>query len=106
MEGEKMDSHGKVLKMFSPLKILNSPFSKEKVFWRFSSFLFFASFSFFLCSFLFRMNLGFFEMFDENFFPKFLSNGMEVATPRFMKLKELWKIYRWWMYTPEWTYAR
>jgi hypothetical protein len=52
------------------------------------------------------MNLGFFEMFDENFFPKFLSNGMEVATPRFMKLRELWKIYRWWMYTPEWTYAR
>jgi hypothetical protein len=29
MEGEKMDSHGKVLKMFSRLKILNSPFSKE-----------------------------------------------------------------------------
>jgi hypothetical protein len=32
MEGEKMDSHRKVLKMFSPSKILNSPFSKERDF--------------------------------------------------------------------------
>jgi hypothetical protein len=30
MEGEKMISHGKILKMFSPLKILNSPFSRER----------------------------------------------------------------------------
>jgi hypothetical protein len=43
-----MDSHGKILKLFSPLKILNSPFSKERDFWSFSSFLFFyASFSLF-----------------------------------------------------------
>jgi hypothetical protein len=42
-----MDSHKKVLKMFSPLKILNSPFSKERDFWSFSFFL-----SFFLCFFL------------------------------------------------------
>jgi hypothetical protein len=42
IEGEKMDSHKKVLKMFSPLKILNSPFSKERDFWSFSSFLFFS----------------------------------------------------------------
>jgi hypothetical protein len=49
MEGEKMDSHEKVLKMFSPLKILNSPFLKERDFWSFSSFLsfFYASFSLF-----------------------------------------------------------
>jgi hypothetical protein len=37
-----MDLHGKVLKMFSPLKILNSPFSKKRDFWSFSSFLFFS----------------------------------------------------------------
>jgi hypothetical protein len=49
-----MDSHGKVLKMFSPIKILNSPFSKERDFWSFSSFrfyfflFFYASFSLFL----------------------------------------------------------
>jgi hypothetical protein len=30
---------------------------------------------------------------------------MEVATQRFMKLGELWKIYRLWMHTPGWTYA-
>jgi hypothetical protein len=46
MEGEKMDSHGKVLKIFSPLKILNSPFSKERDSWSFSSFLFFLCFFF------------------------------------------------------------
>jgi hypothetical protein len=69
MEGEKMDSHGKVLKMFSPLKILNSPFSKYREFWSFSSFLFFSmllSLSFFLCSVsLPRMNSRIFEMFEE-----------------------------------------
>jgi hypothetical protein len=110
MEGDKMDSHGKVLKMFSPLKILNSPFSKERDFWGFSSFLFYfyAFLSlFFLCFVsLLRMNSRIFEMFEEKtFFSNFLSNGMEVATPRFMKLEELWKIYRRWMHTPEWTYA-
>jgi hypothetical protein len=41
-----MDSHGKVLKMFSPLKILNSPFSKERDFSCFSSSLFFLCFFF------------------------------------------------------------
>ena len=30
---------------------------------------------------------------------------MEVATPRFMKLEELQKIYQRWMHTPKWTYA-
>jgi hypothetical protein len=30
---------------------------------------------------------------------------MEVATPRFVKLGELRKIYRSWMHTSEWTYA-
>jgi hypothetical protein len=40
-----MDSHRKVLKMFSPLKILNSPFSKERDFWSFSSSLFFYALS-------------------------------------------------------------
>jgi hypothetical protein len=84
-----MDSHEKVLKMFSPLKILNSPLSKERLLE-----LFFLSL-FFLCSvFLLRMNSGIFEMFEErtNVFSNFLSNGMEVDTPRFMKLGELWKI--------------
>jgi hypothetical protein len=68
-----MDSHKKVLKIFSTLKILNSPFSKERDLWSFSSFLSFfsfflyASFSpFFLCSVsLLRMNSGIFEMFEE-----------------------------------------
>jgi hypothetical protein len=36
-----MDSHGKILKFFSPLEILSPPFSKERDFWTFSSFLFF-----------------------------------------------------------------
>jgi hypothetical protein len=44
MEGEKMDAQGKVLKMFFPLKILNSPFSKQT----FGAFL---PFPFFLCLF-------------------------------------------------------
>jgi hypothetical protein len=52
------------------------------------------------------MNLGISEMFEEKFFSNFLSNGMEVATPKLMKSGELQKIYRRWMYTPEWTYAR
>jgi hypothetical protein len=53
------------------------------------------------------MNSGIFEMFEEKiiFFSIFLSNGMEVATQRFMKLGELRKIYQWWMHTPKWTYA-
>jgi hypothetical protein len=60
IEWEKMDSHEKVLKMFSPLKILNSPLSKERLLE-----LFFLSL-FFLCSvFLLRMNSGIFEMFEE-----------------------------------------
>jgi hypothetical protein len=42
-----MDSHKKVLKMFSPLKILNSPFSKERDFWSFSSFFSMLLFSLF-----------------------------------------------------------
>jgi hypothetical protein len=41
MEGEKIDLYEKVLKKFSPLKILNTPFSKEREIWSFSSFLFF-----------------------------------------------------------------
>jgi hypothetical protein len=68
IEGEKMDSHRKVLKMFSPLKILNSPFQKRKTFVAFLPLSFFyASFSlFFLCSVsLLRMNSGIFEMFEE-----------------------------------------
>jgi hypothetical protein len=53
MEGEKMDSHGKVLKMFYPLKILNSPFSKERLLELFFLSLFYASFSFsMLCLFI------------------------------------------------------
>jgi hypothetical protein len=68
MEGERMDSHRKVLKMFS--QNIEFPFFKrEREFCSFSSFLFFfyASFSlFFLCSVsLLRMNLGIFEMFEE-----------------------------------------
>jgi hypothetical protein len=60
--GEKMDSHRKVLKMFSPLKILNSPFSKE-TFGAFLPFSFlmlpFLSSYFFLCSVcLLRTNSG------------------------------------------------
>jgi hypothetical protein len=42
----------------------------------------------------------------KQFFSNFLSNGIEVATPRFMKLGELQKNYWRWMHTPEWTYAR
>jgi hypothetical protein len=111
IEGEKMDSHKKVLKMFSPLKILNSPFSKERDFWSFSfSLFFYASF----CLFFSMLRLfiedelrDLWNVWGENkFFSNFLSNGMEVATLRFMKLGELWKNYRWWMHTPEWTYAR
>jgi hypothetical protein len=82
MEGEKMDSHGKVLKFFSPLEILSPPFSKERDFWTFSSFLFFfyASFPLFLCFIpLLRKNLGIFEIFEEETIFFFLSNGMEVA---------------------------
>jgi hypothetical protein len=30
---------------------------------------------------------------------------MEVATPRFMKLEDLQKIYQQWMHTSKWTYA-
>jgi hypothetical protein len=52
------------------------------------------------------MNSGIFEMFEEKIISNFLSNGMEVATPRFIKLGELQKIYWWWMHTLEWTYAR
>jgi hypothetical protein len=47
-----MGTHRKVLKMFSPLKILNSPFSKEIDFWSFSYFLFFLYFFFSLFSML------------------------------------------------------
>jgi hypothetical protein len=43
---------------------------------------------------------------EKNFFSNFLSNGKEVATPRFMKWGELWKIYGRWMRTPEMTDAR
>jgi hypothetical protein len=43
-----MDLHRKVLKMFSPLKILNSSFSKERLLELFFLFLFFyVSFSLF-----------------------------------------------------------
>jgi hypothetical protein len=43
-----MDPHRKVLKMFSPLKILNSPFSKERFLEPlFLSLFFYASFSLF-----------------------------------------------------------
>jgi hypothetical protein len=56
-----MDSYEKVLKMFSPLKILNSPFSKERDFYTFSPIPFFSMLlflSFFLYSAsLLRMNL-------------------------------------------------
>jgi hypothetical protein len=104
MEGEEMDSPGKVLKM------LNSPFSKERDFWSFLYLFGYAFFSLFLllCSIsLLRMNSGIFEIFeDKTIFSNFLSNGLEVATPRFVKLGELWKIYRRWIYTSEWTYAR
>jgi hypothetical protein len=108
--GGGMDSYGKVLKMFSPLKVSNSLISKERGFCSFSSFLFFSmllSPSFFLFSVsLLRMNSGIFKMFEEKtFFSNVLSNGMEVATPRFMKLGELRKIYRRWIHTLEWTYA-
>jgi hypothetical protein len=37
-----MVSHRKVLKIFSPLKVLNSPFLKERDFLNFSSFVFFS----------------------------------------------------------------
>jgi hypothetical protein len=53
------------------------------------------------------MNLGIFEMFEKKvIFSNFLSNGIEVATSRFMKLRELRKIYWRWMHTLEWTYTR
>jgi hypothetical protein len=45
-----MDSHEKVLKIFSPLKILNSPFFKRERLLKFfflSLFFFYASFSLF-----------------------------------------------------------
>jgi hypothetical protein len=60
----------------------------------------------FLCSVsLLKKNSGIFEMFEEKIISSFLSNGMEVTKPRFMKLGELRKIYRRWMHTPEWAYA-
>jgi hypothetical protein len=83
-----MDSHIKVLKIFSPLKILNSTFQKRETFGAFLPFslFFYASFSlFFLCSIsLLRMNSGIFEMFEEKtIFSNFLSNGMDLCMPRF-----------------------
>jgi hypothetical protein len=64
--------------------------------------------SLFLCFVsLLRINSGIFEMFEEKTKKSnFLSNGMEVATPRFIKLGELRKIYWRWVHTLEWTYAR
>jgi hypothetical protein len=62
MEGEEMDSPGKVLKM------LNSPFSKERDFWSFLYLFGYAFFSLFLllCSIsLLRMNSGIFEIFED-----------------------------------------
>ncbi len=54
MEGEKMDSRKKILKLkcFSPLKILTSPFicRDSWSFFSFSFFFYFSVFSFFLCS--------------------------------------------------------
>jgi hypothetical protein len=50
--GEENGLTQKNLKMFSPLKILNSPFSKERDFWSFSSFPFFPCFFFSLFSML------------------------------------------------------
>jgi hypothetical protein len=49
-----MDSHRKVLKMFSPLKILNSPFQKRKTFVAFLPLSFFLCFFFSLFS-MFRL---------------------------------------------------
>jgi hypothetical protein len=68
MEGEKMDAQGKVLKMFFTLKILNSPFSKQRLLELFFlSLFFYAYFSLFFPFFisLLRMNSGIFEMFQE-----------------------------------------
>jgi hypothetical protein len=107
-----MDSHGNVLKMFSYQNIEYPFFKRERLLELFLLSFFFLSFFFslflfFLCSVsLLRMNSGIFEMFEEKIISNFLSNGMEVATPRFIKLGELQKIYRWWMHTLEWTYAR
>jgi hypothetical protein len=70
MEGEKIDSHEKVLKMFSPLKMLNSPFSKERDFLSFSSFI-----SLFYAPSLLRMNSEIFEMFVEKKIQTFFQMG-------------------------------
>jgi hypothetical protein len=67
--GEKMDSHGKVLKMFYPLKILNSPFSKERLLELFFLSLFYASFSFsMLCLFIEDELRDFWNVWGENNF--------------------------------------
>jgi hypothetical protein len=86
-------THTEKFKKCSLLKILNSLFSKERLlelfFLSFFSMLLFLSL--FLCSVsLLSMNSGIFEMFEEKtFFSNFVSNGMKVATPRFMNIEEL-----------------
>jgi hypothetical protein len=73
-----MDSYKNVLKMFSPLKILNSLFSKERDFCSFSSILLFsyASFPLFLCSVsLLMMNSEIFESLTRKQFHTFFQMG-------------------------------
>jgi hypothetical protein len=49
-----MDSHGKVLKIFSPLKIFNSPFFKRETF---GAFLPFSFLCFFFSVFFYALSL-------------------------------------------------
>jgi hypothetical protein len=78
-------------------------FQKRETFGAFLPFSFFLCFFFSLFSML-RLFIDdelrdFWNVWGENNFFNFLSNGMEVATPRFMKLGELQKNYRRWMHT-------
>jgi hypothetical protein len=109
MEGEKMDSHRKVLKMFSPLKILNFPFSKERLLELFFLSHFFYG-SFFLHLFLLHLFIeyelkDFWNVWAENNF-KLSFKWDESGYTKIYLIGELRKIYRRWMCTLERTYAR
>jgi hypothetical protein len=86
MEGEKMESHQKwflMLKFFSPLKILASPFV-----WKLLELAFFSPF--FSCSVSWGLR-GFDDIWGENhFFKNFFSNGFNILAVGAYSGMELW----------------
>jgi hypothetical protein len=92
--------------VFSSQNIEFPFFKRDRLLEIFLPFSFFSMLLFLRPISLLRMKSGIFEIFEEKtIFSNFLSNRMEVDTPRLMKLGELWKIYRRCMHTPEWPYA-